>query len=485
MIRLRYLWMSLVLPMITACNEWLDVESENLADDGRIFENHEGFRNSLNGIYYKLSETGMYGQELSWGFLSVLAQTYDENEMAKNDAYEAAMEYDYETDEVKAIISNIWSGGYNAIANCNKLIKETEAKDSTFFPEGSREKNLILGEALALRAYIHLDMARLFAPAPVTGDDGAYIPYVTEYPTHYTAYLPTSEVLRLAKADLLRARDLVAKNDTLYDGTAYANRFVPDDSGNRFFSFRGTRMNYLSICGTLARLCLWAGDKNDAYLYASEVYDLVEEHKDEWGIYFTPVDNLNVADANKYVKAPDDILFAFYNADLITEIEDFTGTADKPQMYLRNANSLFDGRSDGDDYRSYLVDWTTGAIRSYKWRDLGATDNLVQIQYNLIPALRLSEIYYILSETAMDRSEGVRYLNEVRNGRGCKRMIQTDVTESAFNEELIWEGMKEYLTEGQTFFLYKRLNRPIISGDESIDVGNGFVLPLPDNENIF
>ena len=55
----------------------------------------------------------------------------------------------------------------------------------------------------------------------------------------------------------------------------------------------------------------------------------------------------------------------------------------------------------------------------------------------------------------------------------------------SFKEELIWEGMKEYLTEGQTFFMFKRLNHPVLSGSESHVLGNSFVLPLPDDEKVF
>lgn len=488
MMRYNYLLL-LMLFGLTACNSWLDVESDNQASDEKTFKDYTGFRSALNGVYYKLSEPEMYGRELSWGFLSVLAQTYDAGDVSQNDAYKAAVLYDYSSSDVKSIVSKIWKGGYNAIANCNKLIAEIEAKDASFFPLGERERNLIYGEALALRGYLHLDLVRMFAPAPATGDNGAYIPYVTVYPTHYESALPTSEVLRLAKEDLLKAKDLVAQNDTLHDDFAYANRFIADDSGNRFFSFRGTRMNYLAVCGILARLCLYAGENEEANLYASHVYELVQAKTDSWNIYFTDSWDLNTSDVSKYVKAYDDILFAFYNKKLTEDVEDFTKGSGKMQMLLKNAGSLFEGRGDGDDYRQYLVDWTIGANRSQKWLDLGASNDYLKVQYALIPVLRFSEICYILAETSYGSAVGnavaVKYLEEVREGRGCKRNISGGVPASTFKEELIWEGMKEYLTEGQTFFMFKRLNHPVLSGSESIPLGNSFVLPLPDDEKVF
>ena len=156
---------------------------------------------------------------------------------------------------------------------------------------------------------------------------------------------------------------------------------------------------------------------------------------------------------------------------------------------MKNAGSLFGDRGDGDDYRQYLVDWTIDANRSQKWLDLGASENFVRVQYALIPALRFSEICYILAETTYGSAAGnaaaVKYLEEVRGGRGCKRNIPESVSASTFKEELIWEGMKEYLAEGQTFFMFKRLNHPVLSGSESVTLGNSFVLPLPDDEKVF
>lgn len=68
--------------------------------------------------------------------------------------------------------------------------------------------------------------------------------------------------------------------------------------------------------------------------------------------------------------------------------------------------------------------------------------------------LRLSEIYYILSECLVakeaTKAEGVAYMNKVRAKRGALREISAD----NYTDELIWEGKKEYLAEGQAFFLF-------------------------------
>ena len=63
--------------MLSGCSKWLDVSPENQITDEDLYKDYNGFRNALNGVYRELSEQGLYGRELSWGFLSVLAQDYD------------------------------------------------------------------------------------------------------------------------------------------------------------------------------------------------------------------------------------------------------------------------------------------------------------------------------------------------------------------------------------------------------------------------
>ena len=172
-----------LLLSLSACNDWLDIDPSDQVSSEKLFESGDGFRNALNGIYIAMSSSELYGRELSWGLASVLSQTYADNDIAKSKAYGSAMEYEYGETEIKAVLESVWSKGYNVIANCNKLISEAEAKDSTAFREGALERNLIIGEAKALRAMMHFDILRLFAPSVESGDESKRIPYFTVYPS--------------------------------------------------------------------------------------------------------------------------------------------------------------------------------------------------------------------------------------------------------------------------------------------------------------
>ena len=103
---------------LVSCEDWLDVrpKSEILTD--MHFEEESGFRDQLAGVYTAMTETSMYGRNLSFGFMSVLSQDYD---LKSESTYRYAAEYNYEETETKGMIDNIWSSAYNCIAILNIL----------------------------------------------------------------------------------------------------------------------------------------------------------------------------------------------------------------------------------------------------------------------------------------------------------------------------------------------------------------------------
>ena len=317
----------MLLLSLSACNDWLDVEPSDQVSGEKLFESGDGFRNALNGIYISMSSPELYGRELSWGLASVLSQTYDDKDMAKSKAYGSAIKYEYGEAEIKTVLESIWSKGYNAIANCNKLISEAEAKDSTVFREGEVERNLIIGEAKALRAMMHFDILRLFAPSVASGDAAKRIPYFTEYPSKYEPPLSVKEVLEKVEEDLLSARQLVAKHDTIVNITTMGN---PDYRmggtnkaiGGEFFGQRGIRMNYAAVEALLARVYLYDNDLENAAKYAKSVIDKFVTRR-QWFKFTDSYDYTKVADKEKFIKLYEDIFLAFYDRKLLDNIADF------------------------------------------------------------------------------------------------------------------------------------------------------------------
>lgn len=464
-----------------SCSDWLDVKSKAQLVEKDMFSNYEGNRNALNGVYQILSHENLYGRELSWGFLSMLGQNYKSDFM--HIKYVSAAEGNYARSEVKDVADGIWAKAYYAIANCNNLIANTVDRDPSFFPEGEVEKDLILGEARGLRALMHFDLLRLFAPAPLVADQATYIPYVTEYPTTLPRALSVNETLDSIIMDLEFAKKSLAYNDTLY------NRYVMEtvesriedaripEHGGLFFYYRGTRMNYVAACGLLARVYLYKGDKVNALRHARDAYKFDHMYN------FTSVTFLNRASGERSRKLYDDLLLAFSNNK---EYELVKAEVRGNEFKFKNLQELY---VDSDDYRLlYLTDSTN---HPFRWMEptfiTSAAENVMKYQGPLLPIIRKSEVYYIMCECLADTDleEAMVLLEKARSGRGCKAAIPRTWDKKEFLDFLYMEATREFLSEGQTFYLYKRLNLPIFNGKTPLDLTGKNVLPLPDGEVIY
>src|SRR5690606_9845985 len=208
---------------LSSCNKWLDVKPSDQISDEDMFSDALNVRNALNGIYQQISGPTLYGRNFTWGLNSALGQDYDGTDIAAEYQYLARL-FDQGHSSAIAVQHSIWATSYNAIANCNKLIKEIEDLDPEMFPMGEVEKSLIKGEALAVRALLHFELLRLYAPSPKTEPNGTYIPYVETYPVDYTPASPTSKVIEFITRDLDLAQELIAPNDTITHRTGLAGR---------------------------------------------------------------------------------------------------------------------------------------------------------------------------------------------------------------------------------------------------------------------
>lgn len=106
--------------------------------------------------------------------------------------------------------------------------------------------------------------------------------------------------------------------------------------------------------------------------------------------------------------------------------------------------------------------------------------------------IRMSEIYYIAAECVYDPADPAKveeakgYLKTVKQGRGISKPDFGDVSSTEkFMKVLIDDERREFVGEGQTLFIYKRLNRILPSYDHGDipAINENFVLPKPESES--
>lgn len=479
-----------MLALAPSCNKWLDVDNDTNVGADKQFADYEGYRSAVNGVYLTLSEHALYSENLSWGMASVLGNEYDSSTGSNlPKKWKDFFLNPLTNDDSRAIVSPIWERAYNAIANANEILANLENTDEGFFPASAHERDVIKGEMLGVRAMLHLDLLRLFAPSVAADDGKVYIPYVDTYPVLSTTPLTVSKTLERIVADLKEARTLLKYNDTEDEvnrssiQSPSARFYSSSMSVERFLTRRGLRMNWFAATGILARAYSWAGEKKLAH-------DVVTE-MDEWckiwyydGGWFFITDSWNLSSWNSsgtYYKMYDDILMAAYQPEMVTNYgAAFTAGEG---MKLLNTNTLFEGEL--EDVRYAMLTSSNGTI-SQRWPTaVTSTSQAVVEQVKLAPIIRWTECLYMKMEylAGTDLDAANTMLSEVRSARDLYS-TPSYATANEFLDALHIEMMRGYQTEGQTFFLWKRLNRPLWNGtNPTIDMTGRWVLPLPRSEN--
>jgi len=185
-------------------------------------------------------------------------------------------------------------------------------------------------------------------------------------------------------------------------------------------------------------------------------------------------------------KLYEDILLAFYNTNIYDIYESWLTTHfywATNHLPIKNRTDLFEG--DETDFR-YRYMLHSGGY-SLKWVRVSDANALWYItdQYPLLPVIRMSEVFYIMCEYLADNNltEAITLLNTLRIARGASQLSMS-LTKDEFLTCLYNDATREFIAEGQTFYLYKRLNKSMYNGAYPIEMTGKYVVPLPDSETI-
>jgi hypothetical protein len=462
-----------------ACGDWLAVHPETEIAGDDLYSSPDGFRTTISGMYTLIGDTTLYGGNLMFGYTSLMGHNYSAANGANADDYTYIMEgtYDAGIERSTGFLpqrTRIWANAYKTLATCNDLIARTRASKPSLFTRGEVERDVILGEALAARGLLHLDLVRLFAPAPVTGDATPVVPYVSRFPEYNAVPLPATRVLDSVIVDLTTAARLLARNDTV-ERPMYKDHFnddVADDGSGIFFTQRGFRLNYVAVTGLLARAYLYKGDKTNALRCALEAL--------KFKVWFPFT--LRTSLSNPYTmsrRLANDVLFGGY-------CDDTFEFYNRMLPALKNARSL-SGQLFANDVNDYRYLYLTEGPVSVKWKPYTRSESdLAQWRLRMMtPVIRMSEMYYIAAEcmAEINLAGATALVQEVRVGRGAVRVV-APVTLEEFMNELELEYCREFLAEGQTVFFFKRLGRPIFNGNEG-PVTMNLVVPVPGGEYVY
>lgn len=462
---LSYITIIIAVFSFSSCEEWLDEKPKTNVPAEELFETENGFMSALAGLYIRMTEEEVYGKNLSFGLVEQLAQMYDRIPDGANNRNNVYI-YDQETNggyNTKGAAANIWQEQYHIIANANNLLKWLDKNGEAVITD-ELTRDMIRGEALAIRAYLHFDILRAWGPMNYAKDTKAQdmkcMPYRTVTDSSKQPLLTAKKIIENIIKDLNEAKELLS-----YEKDIILGHYSSED--------RHYRLNYHAINAILARVYNYAGNKVEAKKHALDVIEnsgriLLDDNSND------PI-------------LSQEVIFGLSMYEMEDNMTDYFSEGDKIQtknyIDITTRNLLFETSGlESEDMRA-----KNSAFIINNGLQVAITLKYIDNDNEIIPLIRLPEMYYIACE-ASEGEDAAFYVNSVRNKRGISQSKNvTCNTEEQRLDALNKEYRKEFYAEGQYFWFLKThgLTGTLEHSPEVTLVEENFVFPLPDREKEF
>lgn len=482
----QYIIIAASLLTLGSCSDYLDVTPSDKQTAEQLFGSKAGFYAAQNGVYDALASDALYGKQMTWEAIEVLSQSFSTDNVStyyKNLNAGAYTEY-----TVANNLSSIWQKAYETILAANLLMEQVNNQNGIL---SKAEADMMKGEMLAVRAFLHLDMLRLFGPTPTKGYDQPAIPYNESTNITVLDLLTIKQVGEKIIRDLDEAEKLLAEDPIIKNGPMMSD---PEDGSSVQNRYRQYRFNIYAVKALKARAYIWVGEDEKAYKAATDL--IIDENVQKM---FPAVD-------------PNTLLFNPKNPDRVFSSEVLVGIYDKDRDNVYNnyfastaptsqflnpysgfvsgtGSSLFTNMILGpetSDYR-FQSQWeansnTAGGYCFSKYKKIDRpdmTDENSEYYYaKMIPLIRMHEMYLIAMETASTPLEQVLWYDQIRGRRG-NMMLEPIGYLPMFAQywEMGYSGLftsneyrREFWGEGQWMYYTKRVEPLAAMGVEGTGV---------------
>ena len=477
--------------ILSSCSNWLDVQPKTEVKQDKMFETESGFKDALIGCYMLMGQHSLYGLELTYTFMDVLAQQYEF--VNTLNPYQNAKLYSYNSENTENFINDIWNNMYRVIANLNAILENIDAKKDILHPTNYAN---IKAEALGLRAYLHFDLLRMFgwgdlAKTPANWDK-LCIPYVTRYNKQMTKQSTVREVLEYIHQDLDEAERLLAYYDV------YSIEEHDDDyelpKTDDFYENRRGRFNYYAARALQARVYMWEGNYTEALEHAN--FFAGETQRIAWvdldgSVINAELENRDLSFTIEHIFNLD--IHNMYNY-LKPFVESYREDSEGPAITENNnyffhsgnrARELFEVTAGGGDDQRFLSLYDQVDQAHYLFLKFKEVPNSKAPSKNKMPLIKKPEMFYYAAECynrLNQPKKAIELLNKVRQARGISKEFDLPETLTAdkIDQEILKEWKKEFIGEGQMFYYYKRLGLDIPNATAEGD--KVFIIPLPQKE---
>ena len=291
--------------------------------------------------------------------------------------------------------------------------------------------------------------------------------------------------------DLDVAESLLADSDPVIENGPMASQ---EGDLDVYLRYRQLRMNYYAVLALKARGYLYAGENTKALAVARKL--LTDPKVDE---HFPAVDpNKLLANQDN----PDrvfstEVLAGIYVKDRADIHTTYFSSEQAGTNYLHPRKNYVNTNLFAEETQDYRFQswWRTASNESeggydfIKYEEIAKPTQAGESEYFyavFMSLIRLSEVYYIAAECEPVLADKYGWLNKIRERRGLSTL--TVVSDEDFMKRLRTEYLREFMGEGQIFFMYKRLYAHLLSDENGNDANayeareERYVLPLPSGE---
>jgi hypothetical protein len=458
-----------LLLTFSACN-FLNITPDDRLTQDQVLQQERLINMQLNGIYMNMARRNLYGANLTMSIIECLAQRWSNTNDRLPFFYFSTYNIRGGERIPEGVNTAIWEGLFAQALSVNDFLLTLERTELNI---PTHRKNILLGEALGLRAFYHFDILRLWGPVPQRDDDQAFMPYNNSAQGALMPLLSADSIVKKILEDLLEAERLLQPYDPIItQGVVTETQFDPIRD---FYTNRNYRMNFYAVKAMQARVYLWIGDRAKAYDAAMEVIN------SPWFPWVEAATVIGGANPDRVFST--EIIFGIHSRDMYAFYDDFfapalSETNELTLLQRAGANRLTQTFDLAADIRNEPYLWKLGGGDKtyyvfYKYARPSVrndpTNSPIRAEF-FQPLIRVSEMYYIAAESAPSVREGIELLDQVRTNRALRPFENPEaMTPAQFSAELRKEYEKEFIGEGQLYYFYKR--RDITSIPSGIAAG--------------
>ncbi|KVV16222.1 RagB/SusD family nutrient uptake outer membrane protein [Flavobacterium sp. TAB 87] len=429
---------------LNSCDSFVDVAlPKSQLTSESVFEDYATADAALTNIYAKIRDNRMLSG-INSGLSNQLGNYTDELEAFGAPTSATLNFYNNTLLPSNANIAEYWNTAYNQIYAANAVMEGIEKTNAISI----ENKKTLQGEALFIRALLHMYLVNLF------GD----VPYITK-----TNYLENSVATRMSTVEVYQnlIKDLNNASELLK--TTYSNT-------------ERVRPNRYTAKALLARVYLYSGAYDEAANEASSLLNLTNT--------FALVQNSNQVFLNTSKETIWQLKSAAAGQNT-KEAETFIFLSGPPSLTaLSNnfVNSFELGDARKANWIKAVTDGTTTWYHPYKYKQQNFSSS--SVEYSIM--FRLAEQYLIRAEArarAGDLIGAKEDINKIRQRSGLSNTTAGSKEEilDAVLQERKWELFTE---NGHRFFDLKRFDKidTVLSSVKQGWNSTDSLFPIPQNE---